>query len=75
MTANTWIERFGLRQNPFKDTLDTSLFFRTRQHEEALIRLRIGLEDGHAIILLTGPSGTGKTIATQVVLRAMDRSR
>ena len=75
MTSNTWITRFGLRQNPFKDTLDTSLFFRTRQHEEALIRLRIGLEDGHAIILLTGPSGTGKTIATQVVLRAMDRSR
>ncbi len=75
MTQNNWLQQFGLTRNPFKDTLDTSLFFRTRQHEEALIRLRIGLEDGHAIILLSGPSGTGKTIATQVILRTMDKER
>ncbi len=75
MNKDSWLQRFGLNQNPFKDTLDTSLFFRTRQHEEALIRLRIGLEDGHAVILLSGPSGTGKTIATQVVLRTMDTKR
>lgn len=75
MNPVNWLQRFGLTQNPFKDTLDTSLFFRTRQHEEALIRLRIGLEDGHAVMLLSGPSGTGKTIATQVVLRTMDKER
>jgi len=72
MTTNDWPQRFGLKENPFRDTLDTSLFFRTRQHEEALIRIRIGLQDGHAVILLSGPSGTGKTIATQVVLRSLD---
>ena len=73
MAPSDWPLRFGLKENPFKDTLDTSLFFRTRQHEDALVRIRIGLQDGHSVILLTGPSGTGKTIATQVVLRSLDQ--
>lgn len=38
MSHPSWTENFGLRQNPFKDTLDTDLFYRTRQHEEALVK-------------------------------------
>jgi general secretion pathway protein A len=70
-----WNTTFGLTKNPFKDVLDTTLFFRTRQHEEALIKLRIGIEDCHAISLLTGVSGTGKTLISQVVLRNLENSR
>lgn len=68
-----WQESFGLRQNPFRDSLDSDLFFRTRQHEEALIKLRIGIDDGHALILLSGVSGSGKTMVAQVSLRDLDR--
>jgi len=68
-----WLESFGLRQNPFRDSLDSDLFFRTRQHEEALIKLRIGIDDGHALILLNGVSGSGKTFVAQVSLRDLDR--
>ncbi len=59
-------------KNPFKDTLDTDLFYRTKQHEEAVIKLRIGIEDRHALLLLHGPSGTGKTLVSQVVLQALN---
>ena len=65
----SWPQTFGLRENPFRDSLDTGLFFRTRQHEEALLKIRIGIDDGHALILLSGLSGTGKTMVSQVVLR------
>ncbi len=68
-----WAAQFGLKQNPFQDTIDTRLFFRSRQHEEAAVKVRIGIEDRHALILLDGPSGSGKTLASQVVLRALDR--
>lgn len=68
-----WAAQFGLQKNPFQDTIDTRLFFRSRQHEEAAVKIRIGIEDRHALILLDGPSGTGKTLAAQVVLRALDR--
>ncbi|MEW6428504.1 MAG: AAA family ATPase [Thermodesulfobacteriota bacterium] len=64
--------RVAMPKNPFRDTIDTDLFFRTRQHEEAVIKLRCGIEDGHALVLLTGQSGTGKTLVSQVVLRSLD---
>jgi len=68
-----WAAQFGLQKNPFKDTIDPKLFFRTKQHEEATVKIKIGIEDNHALILLDGPSGTGKTLAAQVVLRALDQ--
>ncbi len=70
--AAHWAAPFGLSKNPFKDNIDTDLFFRTSQHEDAALKIRIGLEDKHAIILLVGISGTGKTLVSQVALRAMD---
>jgi len=75
MTGSSWTARFGLSKNPFQDTLDTDLFYRTRQHEEAVIKLRIGVEDRHALLLLSGASGTGKTLISQVVLRSLDPER
>ena len=56
----------------FRDTLDTDLFFRTRQHEEALVKIRLGIQDRHALILVSGRSGTGKTLVSQAALRSMD---
>ncbi len=75
MSQYSWEKRFGLSRNPFKDTLDTSLFFRTRRHEEALVKIRIGIQDRHALILLSGDSGTGKTMVSQVVLRDMENEK
>jgi general secretion pathway protein A len=75
MSHAGWTENFGLKQNPFKDTLDTDLFYRTRQHEEALVKIRIGMDDCHALILLTGQSGTGKTLLSQLVIRSLDLGR
>ena len=75
MNYFSWTTKFKMAKNPFKDVLDTSLFFRTRQHEEALVKIQIGIEDRHAIILLTGSSGTGKTMISQVVLRSLDSNK
>jgi len=68
----SWADKFNMAKNPFKDTLDTDLFYRTRQHEEAVVKIRIAIEDKHALILLSGASGTGKTMVSQVALRSMD---
>ena len=70
-----WTGQFGLQKNPFRDTIDTDLFFRTRQHEDAALKIKIGIEDHHALVLLTGVSGTGKTLASQVVLRSLAKDR
>jgi len=70
----SWMNRFRSQKNPFKDTLDTDLFYRTRQHEEAVVKIRIGIEDRHALILLAGASGTGKTVVSQVALRSLEQA-
>lgn len=70
----SWLDKFRLHKNPFKDTLDTDLFYRTRQHEAAVVKIRIGIEDRHALILLAGASGTGKTVVSQVALRSMTQT-
>lgn len=75
MSSSGWAEKFGFFRNPFKDTLDADLFYRTRQHEEALVKIRIGIEDCHALILLSGASGTGKTLVSQLAVRDLDPSR
>ncbi len=66
------VELFENVRQSFRDTLDTDLFFRTRQHEEALVKIRLGIEDRHALILVSGKSGTGKTLVSQVALRSLD---
>lgn len=68
-----WSPQFGLQCNPFKDTIDPRFFFLTKQHEEASVKIKIGISDRHALILLDGISGTGKTLVAQVVLRSLDR--
>lgn len=70
--GKSWTLQFGMPKNPFRDTIDTDLFYRTKQHEEAVIKLRIGLEDNHALLLLYGGSGTGKTLVSQVILQSLD---
>jgi general secretion pathway protein A len=75
MNPANWTQKIGLTRNPFKDTLDTDLFYRTRQHEEAMLRISIGIADCHALILLTGPSGTGKTLLSQLVVRGLNAGR
>jgi len=67
-----WFEKYGLTDNPFRDTLDSSLFFKTVQHEKTLVKLLIAIEDCHALLLLSGASGTGKTLAVQVAARELD---
>ncbi|MCK5229294.1 MAG: AAA family ATPase [Desulfobulbaceae bacterium] len=68
----TTVKLFESVRKSFRDTLDTDLFFRTRQHEEALVKIRLGIQDRHALILISGRSGTGKTLVAQAALRSMD---
>lgn len=53
---------WGLRDVPFRNTLDARRFFRGPVHEEALARLHF-LADGHwRLGLLIGPPGVGKSL-------------
>ena len=53
---------FGLRENPFHVSPDPRFFFSTRAHSTALTELTMGIDTHQGFLVLTGESGTGKTI-------------
>lgn len=71
--AGHFTDRYGLRENPFGDTVDLDYYFKSAAHEEAYLRLAATVRDGIALGLVTGPSGSGKTIVSQLLLRGLDR--
>lgn len=73
-TAVRDAEGFALRENPFRDTVDLEYYYKSAAHEEAFLRLAATVRDGIALGLVTGPSGVGKTIVSQLLLQGLDRA-
>jgi len=57
---------WGLRESPFRGCLDPKSFYQSPTHEEALARLHFLVEHGRRLGLLTGPSGSGKSLLLEV---------
>ncbi len=53
---------FGLREQPFGITPDTSFFFACPNYQEALNTLLIAVKNGEGFIKITGEVGVGKTL-------------
>ncbi len=66
-----YLEHFGLREQPFGITPDTSFVFSTQTHQEALNTLLLALQYGEGFIKITGEVGTGKTLLCRRLLRAL----
>ncbi len=66
-----YLEHWGLDHPPFQHTIDSSLFFESASHDEALARLHFLAEYRHPVGMLTGPSGSGKTLLLRVLARRL----
>jgi type II secretory pathway predicted ATPase ExeA len=62
---------FGLRQRPFPTTPDSSCYYPATGPEGALARLRQGLADGEAVLVLTGAPGMGKTLLSHCLVERL----
>jgi len=59
---------FGLNEQPFRLTPDTSYFYSFSDHQEALNTLLVALDMGEGFIKVTGEVGTGKTLLCRKLL-------
>lgn len=66
---------FGLHTNPFSDAVNPEFFYEADQHSRAYLRLMATIEQDISLGLLTGKSGTGKTLLSQLVLKNLDPDR
>lgn len=69
------VARFALRMRPFSDSVNPDLFFRTEAHDHAFVEMRRCVEEHVSLGLCTAPSGTGKTLLTQILLSSLDPRR
>lgn len=70
--AGDFVRHYGLRENPFADSVHPAFFFRTEAHAEAFRDMMLAVEFRAALGMVTGPSGTGKTLLTQLLLQHFD---
>lgn len=63
-----YLDHFGLHANPFGLSPKLDFLFRSGAFEESMAHLVYGVDNGEPLVMITGPIGTGKTMAIQSFL-------
>ena len=63
---------FGFERPPFENVPDTSFFFPSSTHTEALAQLTYAVQARKGFAVLTGEVGSGKTTLTRALFRKLD---
>jgi general secretion pathway protein A len=67
--AGNFVNFYRLKENPFADSVHPAFFFRTDGHAEAFRSMMLAVEFRASLGMVTGPSGTGKTLVSQLLLQ------
>ncbi|HEY3901375.1 MAG TPA: AAA family ATPase [Chthoniobacter sp.] len=70
--AGNFMSFYGLKENPFADSVHPAFFFRTDGHAEAFRSMMLAVEFRASLGMVTGPSGTGKTLVSQLLLQQFE---
>ena len=73
--AGDFMSYFGLRENPFADCVHPAFFFRTDGHSDAYRSMTLAVDFRASLGMVTGPSGTGKTLVSQLLLQHFDEPK
>jgi len=75
LPGTNFLEYYGLTGNPFADCVHPNFFYRTESHTEAFRSMLQAVEFHASLGLVTGPSGTGKTLVSQLLLEQLDPAK
>jgi MSHA biogenesis protein MshM len=67
-----YLAHFGLREQPFSLTPDTSFFFACTSYQEALNTLLVAARNGEGFIKIVGEVGNGKTLLCRKFLATLN---
>jgi MSHA biogenesis protein MshM len=70
-----YLQHFGLREQPFSLTPDTSFFFACSSYQEALNTLLVAARNGEGFIKITGEVGLGKTLLCRKFLSILNQGQ
>lgn len=70
--AGNFMTFYGMKENPFADAVHPDFFFRTDSHSHAFRSMMLAVDFRASLGMTTGPSGTGKTLVSQLLLQHFD---
>ena len=70
-----YLAHFGLREQPFSLTPDTSFFFACTNYQEGLNTLLVAARSGEGFIKIVGEVGNGKTLLCRKFLATLNSDR
>ncbi len=73
--AGNFVTQFGLKENPFADSVHPAFFFRTDSHANAFRNMTLAVDFRSSLGMVTGPSGTGKTLVSQLLLQHFEEPK
>jgi general secretion pathway protein A len=70
-----YLEYWGLREEPFKNTPDWRFLYPSKNHQSSLQTLQYGLSSEKGAAMLTGEYGCGKTVLTRAIANTLHRDK
>lgn len=67
-------EYWRLDTRPFENRIGSESYYPAETHQAAMLKLRYAIENRRAAALLCGPSGMGKTMVSDMLLRQLDET-
>ncbi|NQU40588.1 MAG: AAA family ATPase [Lentisphaerae bacterium] len=64
---------YGMRDNPFADSINPAYFFRIESHRDVITRMLMAVRYNVSLGMVTGESGAGKTLVSQILLQNIDQ--
>ena len=68
----SFMEFFGLQEQPFSNTPDIRYYFESHQHNEARVRLMHAIDTMKGLAVLVGDVGTGKTTLARRLVEELE---
>jgi general secretion pathway protein A len=70
----SYLEHYNLKEQPFSIAVDNRFYYNSKQHAEALVRLKYAAEERKGLALLVGDVGAGKTTLARRLLDDLDEN-
>ena len=67
-----YLEYYNLKEHPFSNVVDSRFYYSSRQHADALIKLKYAVDTRKGLAVVIGGIGTGKTTLARRFLEDLD---
>ena len=69
-----YLEYYDLKEHPFSNVVDSRFYYSSRQHSNALVKLKYAVDTRKGLAVVIGGIGTGKTTLARRFLEDLDEN-